>query len=235
MISSTVRTLALSTVLLVPALGYARCDPTTDPDKSDMANARAAVAANCNCQTAVSHGAYVSCAAQQVNAVLVNRSCAGKVKKCAAHSTCGKPTAVTCCVTTPAGTKCKIKRDAAHCTGTVGSCTSCCDACPTPGDGPSCVAATTTTTAASATTTTTLPGCSGCETACGSCGHGACAPTPDASVGPCPIFHEGTTDVCVYLDPTACSSTGCGNDGDCGIGQVCIFAGTTTSCCPPCP
>src|SRR6058998_2173594 len=110
--------------------GHAECDPTSDPDKSDIANARAAVAANCDCAGATTHGAYVSCAVQQANSVLVNPSCKGAVKKCAAHSTCGKPTAVTCCLTTTKGTKCKIKKDAAHCTakqGIVGSCTSCCD------------------------------------------------------------------------------------------------------------
>src|SRR3989442_15798557 len=153
---------ALLAVLACAASSHATCDPTTDPDKSDIANARAAVAANCDCAGATSHGAYVSCAAQQANAVLVNKSCARAVKKCASHSTCGKAGgAVTCCLTTTKGTKCKIKRDAAHCAakqGTVGSCTSCCDACPTPGSGLSCLAPTTTTTTlASTTTTTTMP------------------------------------------------------------------------------
>src|SRR5260370_14108371 len=93
--------LALLALLVSAAPGYAKCDPTTDPDKSDIANARAAVAANCNCTGATSHGAYVSCAAQQANAVLVNKSCAGSVKKCASHSICGNPTgAVTCCLVT---------------------------------------------------------------------------------------------------------------------------------------
>src|SRR6266852_4539333 len=105
-----------------------------------------------------SHADYVKCAVQQANKVLVNPSCKGAVKKCAAHSTCGKPTAVTCCLTTTKGTTCKIKKDAAHCTakqGTVGTCTSCCDACPAPGSGPSCPAPTTTTTTTTSTTTTT--------------------------------------------------------------------------------
>src|SRR2546428_13989477 len=116
--------------------------PTTGPDKRDIADARGAVAAKCDCAGGTSHGAYVSCAVQQANTVLVNKSCARAVKKCAAHSTCGRhPGAVTCCLTTTAGTKCKIKRDAAHCAakqGTVGGCPSCCDAPPTPGRGPSC-------------------------------------------------------------------------------------------------
>src|SRR5215470_4999395 len=81
---------------------HASCDPTTDPDKSDIANARTVIAASCNCGTFLTHGAYVSCAAQKANTVLVNKSCAGRVKRCASHSTCGRPAgAVTCCVATP--------------------------------------------------------------------------------------------------------------------------------------
>src|SRR5690348_9803371 len=104
--------IALATFLVVvvgAALGRAACDPTTDPDKTDIANARSAVAANCDCATATSHGAYVSCAAQQASLTLVNKNCAGTVRRCAAHSTCGKPAgAVTCCVTKTNGTKCKV-------------------------------------------------------------------------------------------------------------------------------
>src|SRR5712692_194381 len=113
---------ALLAVLVSAVPSHAKCDPSTDPDKSDIANARAAVAANCDCAGATSHGAYVSCAAQQANAVLVNKSCAGAVKKCASHSTCGKPAgAVTCYLATTKGTKCKIKKDAAHCTAKQGT------------------------------------------------------------------------------------------------------------------
>src|SRR5262249_59985423 len=39
--------------------GHAACDPTTDPDRTDVANARAAIAANCICLDSVRHGAYV--------------------------------------------------------------------------------------------------------------------------------------------------------------------------------
>ena len=39
--------------------------PTVEPDRSDVANARAAVAANCDCAGAASRGDYVRCAAQQ--------------------------------------------------------------------------------------------------------------------------------------------------------------------------
>jgi hypothetical protein len=85
---------ALLYVLTGAHSSYAKCDPTTDPDKTDIASARAAVAARCNCTGELRHGAYVSCAAQQANAVLTNKSCTGFVKKCASHSTCGKPNAV---------------------------------------------------------------------------------------------------------------------------------------------
>ncbi len=136
---------ALLAVLACAASGHATCDPTTDPDNSDIANARAAIAANCPCTgAAVTHGTYVSCAPQQAKSVLTNKSCAGFVKRCASHATCGKPGAVTCCLTTTKGTTCKIKKDAAHCTarqGTVGNCTSCCDACAPTG----CTTTTTTT------------------------------------------------------------------------------------------
>jgi hypothetical protein len=91
---------ALLVLLLSAVHGCTACDPTTDPDKTDIANARAVAAAHCNCAGAASHGAYVSCAADQATTVLTNKSCAGFVKKCASHSTCGKPGAVTCCLTT---------------------------------------------------------------------------------------------------------------------------------------
>src|SRR5439155_25462286 len=92
--------LAALLVILVSAVpGDARCDPSTDPDKSDIARARFAVARNCDCSGATNHGDYVSCAAQQANAVLVNKDCAGAVERCAARSTCGKPGFVTCCRT----------------------------------------------------------------------------------------------------------------------------------------
>ena len=137
--------------------GRAACNPTTDPDKTDIANARAAVAANCDCTGASTRSAYVRCAVQQANAVLANKRCAASVKRCASHSVCGKPNAVTCCLTTAVGTTCKVEKDATRCAakhGSAGSCTSCCDTCPSPSGGPTCPAPTTTT---SAVTTTTVP------------------------------------------------------------------------------
>ncbi len=199
--------MALLALLASAVASHAKCDPTTEPDKSDVANARAAIAANCDCAGALTHGAYVSCAAQQANTVLANRRCAGSVKKCASHSICGKPQAVTCCRTTSKGTKCTIKKDAAHCTakqGIAGTCTSCCDACSSPGGGPSCPAPTSTTT----TTTTT----SSCPPATAFyCGVNICGGPPAL----CPL---GMT--CVTTGTTcACSGTTipCGDPGLSGL------------------
>ena len=200
--------------------GQAECDPTTDPDKSDIANARAAVAANCDCAGASTHDAYVSCAAQQANAVLVNKSCARSVKKCASCSTCGRPDAVTCCLTTTARTKCRIKRDAAHCTatqGSVGTCTSCCDACATPAGGPSCPLPTTTTTT---TTTTSCPPATALY-----CGRGGCG-----LIGRCPSGMTCTdaSEGCTCVGPPiACGDivTGLSTEqchwGTCPAGMMC--------------
>src|SRR5262245_63283613 len=138
----------LSVLVAWPAPAFARCDPTTEPDKSDVANARAAVADNCSCAGAASRGEYVRCATQQAESVLVNRGCRGRVKKCASKSTCGKPGSVTCCRTKNGESKCKTMRSAASCqhkSGTVGTCTSCCDAFEAIGTGPSCPVTTTTT------------------------------------------------------------------------------------------
>jgi hypothetical protein len=224
---------ALASVFISSVPARAACDPSTDPDKTDIANARAAVTANCDCAGALTHGAYVSCAAQQVNTVLTNPSCAGFTKKCASHSICGKPAgAVTCCITSAKGTRCRIKKDAAHCTamqGTVGTCASCCDACPTPGSGPSCTVPTTTstTTTTASTTTTTIPfGCDNPGGACGTCGSGVCLGS-----GPCDPPAQGA---CISN-----SSVGCFSDQDCDPGDVClsVFMGDYCGgrCVTPCP
>ena len=52
-------------LLLGASPSYAKCDPTAEPDKSDIATARAAVAANCDCAGATNHGQYVKCAGVQ--------------------------------------------------------------------------------------------------------------------------------------------------------------------------
>jgi hypothetical protein len=238
--------LCLGVVLTSASVALPRCDPTTDPDKTDVANARAAVAANCDCDNATSHGAYVSCAAQQADATLVNKSCARAVKKCAARSTCGKPGSVTCCVTRTAGTKCKVKRDATHCaasngsTACVGSYTSCCDACTPTG----CATTSTSTTSSSATTMTMTTTTTSCPPAtalyCGgaNCGYGGGAAC--GQLGRCPQGMSCTTA------GTSCACTGaaipCGDPrlsgltcnfckwGTCPLGMTCGGVPKTDAC-----
>jgi len=140
----------------VPA-AFANC-AADDPDGSKTLAARQQVATDCTCDhsspATVNHGQYVHCAAgvaktrsslDASDPSFLPRTCKGAVKKCAAHSTCGRPGAVTCCLTnaTTSATSCKIKSTAQHCLdkqGTPGTCSSCCDACPPPGSGPSCAA-----------------------------------------------------------------------------------------------
>lgn len=246
--------LSLCVVLAAASVARAKCDPTTDPDKTDIANARAAGAANCDCAGATSHGDYVSCAAQQANLTLVNKNCAGAVKRCAVHSTCGKPGAVTCCVTRTNGTRCKVKRDAMHCTGPQGasacvdSYTSCCDACASGG-------CPTTTTVTTSTTSTTCPAahcgdgiyqpgcgeeCDGTAGVCNTTGHCG-APTDRASCRCCVprggtgIWYLGYTPPCCdgsgcqIVSPRACACNFCWPSG-----SPCI---ATAYCCSgdPCP
>src|SRR6266481_4913 len=143
-------TSALTVSLLLTATGLASANcATDDPTGSKVLAARESANATCDCATATNHGAYVKCVAGVAKMLSsgtspsLPTSCKGAVKKCAAHSTCGKPGFVTCCLTnaTTGATSCKIKSSAMKCTdkqGTPGTCSSCCDACPPPGSGPSC-------------------------------------------------------------------------------------------------
>ena len=149
---SILRGLLVGAFVLGAAQGsFAKCGD--DPgDAAKVLAAREDAAMNCDCASSTNHGLYVKCVKERAalaTGAPINLpvQCKSSVTKCAAHSVCGKPGFVTCCITTPKGTKCKSKKDAAHCTakgGTVtGSattgCSSCCDACPAPGSGPSCV------------------------------------------------------------------------------------------------
>ena len=126
--------LAAALVLAPAAVGWAKCGD--DPgDAGAIAAARTQVRANCGCHSVRKHGDYVACAVgiarQRVTAGSLPSRCQKAVKKCAAHSTCGKPGFVTCCLG-GATSRCKVRRDEAHCTakgGTPGICDSCCDAC----------------------------------------------------------------------------------------------------------
>jgi hypothetical protein len=128
---------------------FAKCGDEPG-DAAAVLAARQAAESTCDCANAINHGTFVKCVAGVANdraaadPPLLPKNCKGAVKKCAARSTCGKPGAVTCCITNPntLETKCKIKKDVAHCDAKGGDssspCTSCCDACPAPGSGPSC-------------------------------------------------------------------------------------------------
>ena len=162
--SLTLAALGASMLLASAPVAFANC-AKDDPTGSKVLAARQQASSTCPCATATNHGAYVKCVAGVADTLSrgknpsLPKSCKGAVKKCAAHSTCGKSGTVTCCLTTAKSPKCKVKKDAAHCTakqGTVGSCTSCCDACPAPGSGPSCSSITTTTTVPCGTPTGTV-------------------------------------------------------------------------------
>ena len=131
--------------------------------QTDCETARCAVQAAineaCSCTGADNHGRYVSCVAHVVRRLredgTIPRNCTGKVKRCAARSTCGKPGFVTCrrpidscdpttltgvgnpaltCTTDlDCGSRCSTKRTAELCTalGGVAGGGSCCSACVT--------------------------------------------------------------------------------------------------------
>ncbi len=153
------------------AAAAAKCDPQ-GTDASDIAAARAAVASSCDCATAATHAQYTRCSRAVLRARVengdLNRRCRRSVQRCAQRSTCGRPDAVTCCITTASGkSKCRIRSDANRCkapaggAACVGNYESCCDAC---GAGGGCVPS---------PTPTAMP-----------------SPTPTSCSGPCP--HIGT-------------------------------------------
>jgi len=110
-------TAALGLVSLGAGRSWAKCDDD-DPSGALRAAARADVKANCNCATATNHGEYVHCSKDRLknNNPSLPRSCRGKVQKCAAKSTCGKPGFIICCKVSAKGkAKCAPKKDCAHC------------------------------------------------------------------------------------------------------------------------
>src|SRR5437879_9505712 len=144
---STLRDLPAAAFLIVIA-GFPAGALATCTDQAAVCAARAKAEAQCNCATAATHGQYVKCvrdvAKGEMLALRLPRSCKGAVVRCAARSTCGRPTFVTCCRPTSTGVRCSVKRDASMCKApaTVGTKPSCCDAC-----GPNgCTASTTTST-----------------------------------------------------------------------------------------
>ena len=128
------------------AAAAAKCDPQ-GTDAGDIAAARAAVASSCDCATAATHAEYTRCSRAVLRTRVengdLNPRCRSSVQRCALRSTCGRPGAVTCCITTASGkSKCRIRSDANRCkapaggAACVGNYQSCCDAC---GAGGGCV------------------------------------------------------------------------------------------------
>lgn len=109
-------TSGLAIALLTFGIGhvaYAGCG-SQPGDQDAVIAARTAADAACNCQSFTSHGAYVSCVAGVANTLSSGTNpslptdCKGAVKRCAAHSSCGKPGFVTCCFQSAKGPKCKV-------------------------------------------------------------------------------------------------------------------------------
>jgi hypothetical protein len=224
-------------------LASASC-ATDDPTGAKVLAARQQANLTCQCADAPNHGAYVSCVGHVAKTLSSGTnpslppSCKSAVIKCAAHSTCGKPNAVTCCLTTIKGTTCNVEADVARCYakhGGVGNCTSCCDACSASGSGPSCPITTT-------TTTTTLPfACgpgAGDGSACGTCGSGECWPScPNSLPLRCIAFNVASGSC------GAGPGTNCASDQDCAAspGTICTGGpfnacggGVRGFCCTPC-
>lgn len=206
----------LALLVATATSAFAECDPTTDPDRSDIGNARAVVAANCDC-TGSTRRDYLRCATEQIDAVIVNRGCRGRARSCEAKSTCGKPGRVTCCRPRNGVFKCKTARSVDSCLareGTPGTCTSCCDACPAPGDGPSCPGHT-------STTSTTLVRCCVRSEPCGP--FNTCTET--SSPGSCAGYYMGPGNcsapfVC-NVTTTTLPAVACCVAGECRIEDLC--------------
>ena len=81
----------------------------------------------CQCDAATNHGQYVSCVAHKVKELARTnpdlKTCKGKVKRCAARSTCGKENFITCTVPTDTcGTPCTADPSATCCSDATTAC-----------------------------------------------------------------------------------------------------------------
>src|SRR5438128_1587752 len=79
------------------------------PARADCpADVGAALAAACPCSNVKNHGQYVSCVVRFRNGLRKQKCLTAEtqrtIARCAARSTCGKPTAVLCCTVTGTGT-----------------------------------------------------------------------------------------------------------------------------------
>lgn len=93
-------TLALVTALLL-ALPASQATAQNGVDcEAARCAVQDAINQECPCEAATNHGKHVSCVAHVVKRLsregVIPTNCKGKVKRCAARSTCGKPGFVTC-------------------------------------------------------------------------------------------------------------------------------------------
>ena len=155
------RLIALALFLALPASAMARREkPEPISCPTDGA---AALAAACPCDAAVNHGQYVRCIAHFRN-VLKRSGCmteeARTIMRCAARSTCGRPSAVVCC--RPWRMRAVIVEEF-RCTamgaivmGAGSSCQSCVESTTTSSSSSSTSTSSTTSTSSSSTTSTTV-------------------------------------------------------------------------------
>lgn len=122
-----------------------------DPGGVKLRAARETVAQECDCSQAKTHRAYLVCVDAAAMRVVARgelpQSCRAAVNVCASKTTCGRSggTWVACCLDAGSGRQCRMASSPAACVKMRGTpnthapaCASCCDACPNPGDGPSC-------------------------------------------------------------------------------------------------
>ena len=95
-----------SAALLMALAGRADAQavtPTPVDCEAIRCQVQAAINTNCSCDDSSNHGRYVSCVNRVIRESGAPAKCRGKITRCAAISTCGKPGFETC-VRTRAGT-----------------------------------------------------------------------------------------------------------------------------------
>jgi len=99
--NTTIRTLAVAALLILPVTATAQTEPTCEELRCAL---QETLAQECTCDEAGNHGQHVRCVAHAVNALArsndIPKNCGGKIKRCAARSTCGKPGRTTCLIPT---------------------------------------------------------------------------------------------------------------------------------------
>jgi hypothetical protein len=120
--------LATTSVLAMGQHGKPSCDAAAG-------DVETAVMTTCDCANAVTHGQFVHCAVRIVREFAANgnlpKNCRGAMVRAFAKSTCGKPSAVTCCLEHDTVKTCLVRKDTvcARLGGTPGSGPLCADGC----------------------------------------------------------------------------------------------------------